>query len=78
MKSFIPSIVNLLSDPSAPVRDAAIQTLVEVYKHVGKFFAAYFGPLLNSCSIRCALCLFWIELNELIISIRWQTQSGFT
>lgn len=35
LKSFIQPIVNLLSDPSGPVRDAAIQTLVEVYKHVG-------------------------------------------
>lgn len=37
LKSFIQPIVNLLGDPSAPVRDAAIQTLVEVYKHVGEY-----------------------------------------
>lgn len=36
LKAFIQPIVNLLSDPSPPVRDAAIQTLVEAYKHVGK------------------------------------------
>lgn len=37
LKAFIQPIVNLLGDPSGPVRDAAIQTLVEVYKHVGEF-----------------------------------------
>lgn len=37
LKSFIQPIVNLLGDPSGPVRDAAIQTLVEVYKHVGEY-----------------------------------------
>lgn len=36
VKGFIQPIVNLLSDPSGPVRDAAVQTLVEIYKHVGK------------------------------------------
>lgn len=35
LKLFIQPIVLLLSDPTATVRDAAIQTLVEVYKHVG-------------------------------------------
>ncbi|XP_031628993.1 CLIP-associating protein isoform X3 [Contarinia nasturtii] len=35
MKSYIQPIVNLLGDPSGPVRDAAIQSLVEIYKHVG-------------------------------------------
>lgn len=39
LKSFIQSIVGLLSDPSGPVRDAAVQTLVEIYKHVGKLEA---------------------------------------
>lgn len=36
LKSFIQPIVNLLGDPIGPVRDAAAQTLVEVYKHVGE------------------------------------------
>lgn len=36
LKSYIQPIVSLLADPTATVRDAAIQTLVEVYKHVGK------------------------------------------
>lgn len=35
LKPFIQPMVNLLGDPSGPVRDAAIQTLIEVYKHVG-------------------------------------------
>lgn len=35
LKAYIQPIVNLLSDPSPPVRDAALQTLAEVYKHVG-------------------------------------------
>lgn len=35
LKAYIQPIVNLLSDPTATVRDAAIQTLVEIYKHVG-------------------------------------------
>ncbi|TRY76804.1 hypothetical protein TCAL_10457 [Tigriopus californicus] len=29
-------IVNLASDPAAPVRDAAMTTLVEIYRHVGE------------------------------------------
>ena len=33
---FLPSIVGLLSDPTAPVRDAAFSTLVEIYKYVGE------------------------------------------
>lgn len=35
VKTYIQPIVDLLSDPTPAVRDAAIQTLVEVYKHVG-------------------------------------------
>lgn len=35
VKSFITPIVGLLGDPTASVRDAAIQTLIEIYKHVG-------------------------------------------
>lgn len=35
LKPFIQNIVILLSDPSGPVRDVAVHTLVEVYKHVG-------------------------------------------
>ncbi|XP_055308767.1 CLIP-associating protein isoform X4 [Sitodiplosis mosellana] len=35
LKSFIQPIVSLLGDPCGPVRDASIQTLVEIYKHVG-------------------------------------------
>ncbi|CAH1728219.1 unnamed protein product [Chironomus riparius] len=35
VKSFITPIVILLGDPTATVRDAAFQTLVEIYKHVG-------------------------------------------
>ena len=33
---FLSSIVPLMSDPTAPVRDAAQGTLVEVYRHVGE------------------------------------------
>ncbi|CRL07696.1 CLUMA_CG020652, isoform B [Clunio marinus] len=35
VKAFISPIVALLGDPTAVVRDAAFQTLVEIYKHVG-------------------------------------------
>uniref|UniRef100_W4VRQ5 Putative microtubule associated-protein orbit n=1 Tax=Corethrella appendiculata TaxID=1370023 RepID=W4VRQ5_9DIPT len=35
VKNFIQPIVILLGDPTPTVRDAAIQTLVEIYKHVG-------------------------------------------
>lgn len=35
VKQFISSIVNLLGDPTVTVRDAAFQTLIEIYKHVG-------------------------------------------
>lgn len=36
LSKLLPSIVKLLSDPSSPVRDAAFNTLVEIYKHVGE------------------------------------------
>ena len=32
---FLPAIVALLSDPTASVRDAAFNTLVEIYTHFG-------------------------------------------
>lgn len=35
LKTYIQPIVELLGDPTSSVRDAAIQTLVEIYKHVG-------------------------------------------
>lgn len=35
MKAFISPIVILLGDPTVAVRDAAFQTLIEIYKHVG-------------------------------------------
>uniref|UniRef100_A0A182NHM2 TOG domain-containing protein n=1 Tax=Anopheles dirus TaxID=7168 RepID=A0A182NHM2_9DIPT len=35
VKMYIAPIVSLLGDPAPTVRDAAIQTLVEIYKHVG-------------------------------------------
>lgn len=35
MKAFISPIVILLGDPTVTVRDAAFQTLIEIYKHVG-------------------------------------------
>lgn len=35
VKSFISPIVLLLSDPTVSVRDAAFQTLIEIFKHVG-------------------------------------------
>lgn len=35
LKNYIQSIVELLGDPTPSVRDAATQTLVEIYKHVG-------------------------------------------
>lgn len=35
VKTYIQPIVDLLSDPTPSVRDAANQALVEVYKHVG-------------------------------------------
>ncbi|XP_026473636.1 CLIP-associating protein isoform X3 [Ctenocephalides felis] len=36
LKTFIPCIMSLLSDPNSAVRDASINTLVEIYKHVGE------------------------------------------
>ncbi|XP_043193991.1 CLIP-associating protein 1-B-like isoform X17 [Amphibalanus amphitrite] len=36
LSRLLPSVVKLLSDPAAPVRDTAFNTLVEVYKHVGE------------------------------------------
>ncbi|XP_035911778.1 CLIP-associating protein isoform X2 [Anopheles stephensi] len=36
VKTYIQPIVSLLGDPAPTVRDAAIQTLVEIYKHVGE------------------------------------------
>lgn len=35
VKAYIPPIVQLLGDPHVSVREAALQTLVEIYKHVG-------------------------------------------
>lgn len=35
VKTYIQPIVLLLGDPAPTVRDAAVQTLVEIYKHVG-------------------------------------------
>ncbi|XP_053677219.1 CLIP-associating protein [Anopheles nili] len=35
VRMYIAPIVSLLGDPTPTVRDAAIQTLVEIYKHVG-------------------------------------------
>ena len=32
---FLHHIVALYSDPTAPVRDAAASTLVEIYRHIG-------------------------------------------
>lgn len=37
VKPYIQPIVNLLSDPSPPVREVANQTLIEIYKHVGEY-----------------------------------------
>eukprot|EP00092_Neocalanus_flemingeri_P004447 GFUD01004782.1.p1 GENE.GFUD01004782.1~~GFUD01004782.1.p1 ORF type:complete len:1502 (+),score=448.94 GFUD01004782.1:193-4698(+) len=36
VSKLIPSIVQATSDPQAAVRDAAVQTLVEIYRHVGE------------------------------------------
>jgi len=36
VSKLIPSIVQSMSDPQAAVRDAAVQTLVEIYRHVGE------------------------------------------
>lgn len=36
VSKLIPAIVTSTSDPQAAVRDAAIQTLVEIYRHVGE------------------------------------------
>jgi len=36
VSKLIPSIVQAMSDPQAAVRDAAAQTLVEIYRHVGE------------------------------------------
>ncbi|XP_071744947.1 CLIP-associating protein 1-B isoform X18 [Lepeophtheirus salmonis] len=33
---FLPSIISLLGDPTATVRDAAVATLVEIYRHIGE------------------------------------------
>lgn len=35
VKAYIPPIVQLLGDPHVSVRECALQTLVEIYKHVG-------------------------------------------
>ena len=36
VSKFIPSIVTLVGDPQSIVRDTALATLVEVYRHVGE------------------------------------------
>lgn len=36
LSKFIPSIVKLLSDPTATVRDTAFSTIVELYRHIGE------------------------------------------
>lgn len=36
LAKFIPSIVASLSDPNSQVRDTAMTTLIEIYKHVGE------------------------------------------
>ncbi|XP_055708280.1 CLIP-associating protein isoform X2 [Phlebotomus papatasi] len=36
LKNYIQPIADLLGDPTASVRDEAVQTLVEIYKHVGE------------------------------------------
>lgn len=35
VKAYIPPIVQLLGDPHVSVRESALQTLVDIYKHVG-------------------------------------------
>ena len=35
ISQFLHQIVALYSDPTAPVRDAAASTLVEIYRHIG-------------------------------------------
>ncbi|XP_068142408.1 CLIP-associating protein [Drosophila tropicalis] len=35
VRTYIPPVCSLLGDPTVNVREAAIQTLVEIYKHVG-------------------------------------------
>ena len=36
VSKFIPAIVTLISDPQSSVRDTAMATLVEIYRHVGE------------------------------------------
>ncbi|XP_043550444.1 CLIP-associating protein 1-like [Chiloscyllium plagiosum] len=36
LSKIVPHICNLLGDPNSQVRDAAINSLVEIYKHVGE------------------------------------------
>ncbi|XP_026073476.1 CLIP-associating protein 1-like isoform X14 [Carassius auratus] len=36
LSKIVPHICNLLGDPSSPVRDAAMNCLVEIYRHVGE------------------------------------------
>ena len=36
LSKFVPNICKLLGDPNSQVRESAIETLVEVYRHVGE------------------------------------------
>jgi CLIP-associating protein 1/2 len=36
LSKFIPPLMALISDPNSQVRDTAMSTLVEIYKHVGE------------------------------------------
>lgn len=36
LNKLVPSIVKCVSDPTPAVRDAAFNTLVEIYRHVGE------------------------------------------
>lgn len=36
LNKLVPSIVKCLSDPTPAVRDASLNTLVEIYRHVGE------------------------------------------
>lgn len=77
LKAYIQPIVELLGDPSAPVRDAAINTLVEIYKHVGKciyaciiqpaqaFRLSCFNSLLMACVLQFSV-IFLIALEQVI------------
>ncbi|NWU41167.1 CLAP1 protein, partial [Hylia prasina] len=72
LSKIVPHICNLLGDPNSQVRDAAINSLVEIYRHVGERVRADLskkGLPQSRCSLCISLTLFLINIvyffNEL-------------